>query len=99
MNDLMKRILDDKLAARKRNADLPIERKLELVEEMRDRNRTIAESGKEYYQPALVLTVTVGRRPQSVSHRGVLKQRVYPLPPIESRSYQNSAIWCEQIVG
>jgi hypothetical protein len=48
----MKRILADKLAARKRLVALPIEEKLTLLEKMRDRSRLLATSPLRKPRPA-----------------------------------------------
>jgi hypothetical protein len=44
MSDWMRKILESKRAMRQRLATLPFTEKLQILEQLRDRNRTIAES-------------------------------------------------------
>jgi len=81
----MKKILAAKLAARKLNANLPIEDKLTMMERMRDRSRMIAGNSLRWRHSAMPFLVVAG---DGVVLSGLVSKRLALTPPVV-RQYSN----------
>jgi hypothetical protein len=92
MSELMDRLLREKLLARRRLAALPFEEKIELMQKIRERNRSIAEHPLRviYQEPTVILTI-LGSGSPVTSRIGVSRPRAYYQFPSESNTPQSSA--------
>jgi hypothetical protein len=94
MSDLMKIILADKLKTRKRLAKLPIEQKLTMLEQMRDRSRLLAgNSLRNRYKtttPFVVVSGNEGVLLETGARKWAMMSPVVRLFPDQSDTLQNS---------